>query len=42
MRLPNRPLPDGGVPVLADDDEDIPRWQVLTLPFKELEPEDET
>ncbi|GGX54443.1 hypothetical protein [Streptomyces noursei] len=34
-------LPDGGVLVMADDeDEDTPRWQVLTLP--EFEPEDET
>lgn len=37
-------LPDGGVLVLAnDEDEDTPRWKVLTLPeFEELEPEDET
>jgi len=37
-------LPDGGVLVLADDeDEDTPRWQVHSLPeFEELEPEDET
>ncbi|MFE4801017.1 hypothetical protein ACFRFL_40000 [Streptomyces sp. NPDC056708] len=37
-------LPDGAVLVLADDqEEDGPRWKLLTLPeFEELEPEDET